>query len=74
MVPLKAIDAQIADPGADLLRHGLSQRLHHGVGELHCRDRARAIIGAGKIGLASVPFGATIVIGRVSPLFCGMLP
>ena len=34
----------------------------------------RAIVGAGKIGLASVPFGATIVIGRVSPLFCGMLP
>ena len=32
------------------------------------------IVGAGKIGLASVPFGATIVIGRVSPLFCGMLP
>jgi len=35
---------------------------------------ARAIVGAGKIGLASVPFGATMVIGRVSPLFCGMLP
>jgi hypothetical protein len=34
----------------------------------------RAIVGAGKIGLASVPFGATMVIGRVSPLFCGILP
>ena len=32
----------------------------------------RAMVGAGKIGLASVPLGATMVMGRVSPLFCGM--
>ena len=34
----------------------------------------RAITGAGKFGLASVPFGAKMVIGRVSPEFCGMIP
>ena len=34
----------------------------------------RAITGAGKIGLARHPSGAWIVIGRVRPLFCGMLP
>jgi glutamyl-tRNA reductase len=33
-----------------------------------------AIVGAGKIGLASEPRGATIVIGRVRPLFWGMWP
>ena len=32
------------------------------------------MVGAGKIGLASVPLGATMVMGRVSPLFCGMWP
>ena len=35
---------------------------------------ASAMVGAGKIGLAKVPSGATIMIGRYSPLFCGMFP
>ncbi len=34
----------------------------------------RAITGAGKVGFASVPLGATMRIGRVRPLFCGMWP
>ena len=34
----------------------------------------RAMTGAGKIGLARQPSGAVIVIGRVSPSFCGILP
>ena len=34
----------------------------------------RAMVGAGKIGLARQPFGATMVIGRVRPAFCGTSP
>ena len=34
----------------------------------------RAMTGAGKFGLARQPFGALIVMGRVSPEFCGMIP
>jgi hypothetical protein len=34
----------------------------------------RAMTGAGKLGFASDPFGATMWIGRVSPPFCGTFP
>ena len=34
----------------------------------------RAITGAGKVGLARQPLGATISMARVSPAFCGIAP
>ena len=34
----------------------------------------RAMVGAGKVGLARQPLGATMVIGRISPAFTGMWP
>ena len=33
-----------------------------------------AIVGAGKIGLARQPYGAMIVIGAISPVFCVVVP
>ena len=67
-------DAQIADAGGDLLRHRLRQRLHDRVGELVAGTEARDHRRREDRDWPGMPFGATILIGRVRPLFCGMLP
>ena len=55
--------AQIAYPRVAGPGNGEQRALYDGVGERISRTRP-AIVGAGKIGLASVPFGATMVINR----------
>ena len=44
------------------------------VSETWLPGQNRAMVGAGKVGLASVPSGATIVIGRYRPAFWGRSP
>ena len=61
---------QIADPGRNLPRHRLRQRLHNGVGELvaraETRNRRRR-----KDRIRQTSLGAMIRIGRVRPSFTG---
>ena len=71
--PEYATTFRLPTPALTLSGTTRRQRTHH-VSATMLPGQKRAIVGAGKRGLARQPSGAVIVIGRKSPEFAGMLP
>ena len=73
LMPEKAITLRLPTPAETLSGTAWASAFIR-VSATMLPETKRAMVGAGNSGLAMVPFGATMVMGRISPEFCGMWP